>query len=175
MMYPWNHVNIVFLQNKIGLHSVRTCHIMEENVRYFSHRSLLHDRKNHWWSIILVIFIDDIILWGEIIGKCSTPSISSMHKLREKMAQNSSAWKILRSFWDVLQKVWHQAWQDSTNVIPTQWSCKQNEKPLTWSVTCMLPHENIPNSFWVEALLNVMYVLNLSPSVPLVGDNIETI
>ena len=34
----------------------------------------------------------------------------------------------------------------------------------------MLSHTNLPNSFWAEALNHDMYVLNLSPSVPLAGD-----
>ena len=34
----------------------------------------------------------------------------------------------------------------------------------------MLSHAHLPNSFWAEALMNAMYVVNLSPSVPLAGD-----
>ena len=34
----------------------------------------------------------------------------------------------------------------------------------------MLSHAYLPNSFWAEALMNAMYVVNLSPSVPLAGD-----
>ena len=34
----------------------------------------------------------------------------------------------------------------------------------------MLSHTKLPNQFWVEALTTAVYVLNLSPCVPLVGD-----
>ena len=34
----------------------------------------------------------------------------------------------------------------------------------------MLSHAHLPNSFWAEALNHAMYVLNLSPLVPLAGD-----
>jgi hypothetical protein len=43
-------------------------------------------------------------------------------------------------------------------------------KTLTERVTTMLSHAKLPNSFWTEALNHAMYVLNLSPSVPLAGD-----
>jgi len=43
-------------------------------------------------------------------------------------------------------------------------------KTLTERVTAMLSHAHLPNSFWTEALMNAMYVVNLSPSVPLAGD-----
>jgi hypothetical protein len=34
----------------------------------------------------------------------------------------------------------------------------------------MLSHAKLPNSFWAEALNHDMYVVNLSPSIPLPGD-----
>ena len=43
-------------------------------------------------------------------------------------------------------------------------------RTLTERVTTMLSHAHLPNSFWAEALMNAMYVVNLSPSVPLAGD-----
>jgi hypothetical protein len=43
-------------------------------------------------------------------------------------------------------------------------------RTLTERVTAMLSHAKLPNSFWAEALNHAMYVLNLSPSIPLAGD-----
>jgi transposase InsO family protein len=43
-------------------------------------------------------------------------------------------------------------------------------RTLTERVTYMLSYAKLPNSFWAEALNRAMYVLNLSPSVPLTGD-----
>ena len=34
----------------------------------------------------------------------------------------------------------------------------------------MLSHAKLPNQFWAEALMTAVYVLNLSPCVPLGGD-----
>lgn len=34
----------------------------------------------------------------------------------------------------------------------------------------MLSHAKLPKSFWVEALITVVYLINLSPSIPLDGD-----
>ena len=34
----------------------------------------------------------------------------------------------------------------------------------------MLSHAKLPNQFWAEALMTTVYVLNLSPCVPLEGD-----
>jgi len=43
-------------------------------------------------------------------------------------------------------------------------------RTLTERVTAILSHAKLPNQFWAEALMNVVYVLNLSPCVPLKGD-----
>jgi hypothetical protein len=43
-------------------------------------------------------------------------------------------------------------------------------RTLTERVIAMLSHAHLPNSFLAEALMNAMYVVNLSPSVPLVDD-----
>jgi hypothetical protein len=43
-------------------------------------------------------------------------------------------------------------------------------RTLTERVTAMLSHAKLPNSFWAEALNHAMYILNLSPLVPLIGD-----
>ena len=43
-------------------------------------------------------------------------------------------------------------------------------RTLTERVTAMLSHAHLPNSFWAEALMNAMYKVNLSPSVPPTGD-----
>ena len=41
---------------------------------------------------------------------------------------------------------------------------------LTERVRAMLSHAKLPNCFCTEGLTHAMYVLNLSPSVPLAGD-----
>ena len=41
---------------------------------------------------------------------------------------------------------------------------------LTKRVIAMLSHAKLPNQFWAEALMTAIYVLNLSPCVPLEGD-----
>ena len=43
-------------------------------------------------------------------------------------------------------------------------------RTLTERVRAMLSHAKLPNCFCAEALTHAMYVLNLSPSVPLTGD-----
>ena len=43
-------------------------------------------------------------------------------------------------------------------------------RTLTERVTAMLSHAKLPNQFWAEALMTTIYVLNLSPCVPLKGD-----
>ena len=37
----------------------------------------------------------------------------------------------------------------------------------------MLSHTKLPNQFWAEALMTAVYVLNLSPCVPLEGDILQ--
>ena len=43
-------------------------------------------------------------------------------------------------------------------------------RTLTEKVTAMLSHAKLSNQFWAEALMTAVYVLNLSPCVPLEGD-----
>ena len=43
-------------------------------------------------------------------------------------------------------------------------------RTLTEKVTAMLSHAKLSNQFWAEALMTAVYVLNLSPCVPLGGD-----
>ena len=43
-------------------------------------------------------------------------------------------------------------------------------RTLTERVIAMLSHAKLPNQFWAEALMTTVYVLNLSPCVPLEGD-----
>jgi hypothetical protein len=43
-------------------------------------------------------------------------------------------------------------------------------RTLIERVTAMLSHAKLPNQFWAEALMILVYVLNLSPCVPLEGD-----
>jgi transposase InsO family protein len=47
---------------------------------------------------------------------------------------------------------------------------KRMNRTLIERVTTILSHAKLPNSFWAEALNHAMYVVNLSPSVPLAGD-----
>ena len=37
-------------------------------------------------------------------------------------------------------------------------------------VRCMLSHAKLPKSYWGEALMTAVYLINLSPSYPLQGD-----
>jgi hypothetical protein len=47
---------------------------------------------------------------------------------------------------------------------------KRMNKILTERITSMLSHAKLPSQFWAEALMTAVYVLNLSPCVPLQGD-----
>jgi hypothetical protein len=47
---------------------------------------------------------------------------------------------------------------------------KRMNKILTERITAMLSHAKLPSQFWAEALMTAVYVLNLSPCVPLEGD-----
>jgi hypothetical protein len=60
------------------------------------------------------------------------------------------------------------------NIVPK--TAQQNgraermNRTLTERVTTMLSHAKLPNQFWAEALMIAVYVLTLSPCLPLDGD-----
>ena len=37
-------------------------------------------------------------------------------------------------------------------------------------VKCIMSHAKLTNTYWVEALTTIVYIINMSPFVPLVGD-----
>jgi len=63
-------------------------------------------------------------------------------------------------------------WQQKTVPKTAQQNglAERMNRTLTERVTAMLSHAKLPNQFWAEALMTTVYVLNLSPCVPLEGD-----
>jgi hypothetical protein len=47
---------------------------------------------------------------------------------------------------------------------------KRMNRAIMERVKCMLSHAKLPKSYWGEALMIAIYLINLSPSYPLQGD-----